>query len=81
HDKNFQPPNPPQSQGYAQAPPPGYFQEAYGPYSGQNFPPGFGKNYGFGFPNFNMWPVPTLQLKPTVPFGAPSAMMANTSAF
>ncbi|GAU31266.1 hypothetical protein TSUD_153410 [Trifolium subterraneum] len=40
HDQNFQPQNPSQPQNASQAPPPGYFQEAYGPYSGQNFPPG-----------------------------------------
>jgi histone deacetylase 1/2 len=40
-----------------QAPPPGYFQEAYGPFSGQNFPPGFGRSYGYGAANFNPWLV------------------------
>jgi histone deacetylase 1/2 len=33
HDQNFQPQNPSQTQGLPQAPPPGYFQEAYGPSS------------------------------------------------
>ncbi|MCH90982.1 retrovirus-related Pol polyprotein from transposon TNT 1-94, partial [Trifolium medium] len=78
---NFQPQNPSNPQIFPQTPPPGYFQEAYGPYSGQNFPPGFGRNFGYGFPNYNMWPAASSQHRPFVPFGAPTAMLANSSNY
>jgi histone deacetylase 1/2 len=48
-NSQIQAPNP----NVPQAPPPGYFQEAYGPFSGQNFPPGFGRNFGYGVPNYS----------------------------
>ncbi|GAU47127.1 hypothetical protein TSUD_247490 [Trifolium subterraneum] len=74
----------PQSQNHSaasgsqQAPPPGYFQEAYGPYSGQNFPPRYGQYYGYGAPNPINWlsanPPPRF---PTPPPSYPTAMLAN----
>ncbi|PNX80138.1 retrovirus-related Pol polyprotein from transposon TNT 1-94, partial [Trifolium pratense] len=71
--------------GSQQAPPPGYFQEAYGPYSGQNFPPRFGSYYGYGAPNYNPWPNANPPLRfPTPPNSHPSAMISNgpsTSTF
>ncbi|MCH82619.1 retrovirus-related Pol polyprotein from transposon TNT 1-94, partial [Trifolium medium] len=64
--------------GSQQAPPPGYFQEAYGPYSGQNFPPRFGNYYGYGAPNYNNWlsapPPPRFPAQQNNP---PSALIAN----
>ncbi|MCI62256.1 hypothetical protein A2U01_0083513, partial [Trifolium medium] len=45
-----------------------------------NFPPGFGRNFGYGFPNYNIWPAASSQFKPAAPYGAPSAMIANTTA-
>ncbi|KAK2454628.1 putative mitochondrial protein [Trifolium repens] len=81
HDQNFQPQNPSQTQGLPQAPPPGYFQEAYGPFSGQNFPPGFGKYYGYGFPPHIMWPTMDPRFKQASSNTAPSAMLANASNF
>ncbi|PNY02744.1 retrovirus-related Pol polyprotein from transposon TNT 1-94, partial [Trifolium pratense] len=65
-------------QGHSQAPPPGYFQEAYGPYSGQNFPPRFGQNYGYGTPTYNSWPFPNPPPRfPAPPHSQPSAMIAT----
>ncbi|GAU10672.1 hypothetical protein TSUD_426040, partial [Trifolium subterraneum] len=73
-----QPSNSPALSGPQQAPPPGYFQEAYGPYSGQNFPPRFGNYYGYGAPNPINWapsnPPPRF---PTPQIHHPSAMIAN----
>jgi histone deacetylase 1/2 len=61
------------NQQYQSQKPQGYFQEAYGPFSGQNFPPGFGRNYGFAPPNYN-------NFRPPVVFNAPAtAMLANGS--
>ncbi|PNY08092.1 histone deacetylase [Trifolium pratense] len=79
NNPQFQPPNPPPPQGFPQAPPPGYFQEAWGPFSGQNFPPRYGNNYGYGSQNYwspsNAPPRFTAQ-QPTYP----SAMLANASS-
>ncbi|GAU17842.1 hypothetical protein TSUD_329680 [Trifolium subterraneum] len=70
--------NPTANQGYHQAPPPGYFQEAYGPYSGQNFPPRFGSSYGYGTQSHNGWPsVMPPPRYPTPPNAYPSALIAN----
>ncbi|CAJ2642534.1 unnamed protein product [Trifolium pratense] len=81
NDPNYQPQNPANSQNFPQAPPPGYFQEAYSPYSGQNFPPGFGRNYGYGFPNFPMWPGASSHPRPAAPFAPPTAMLANVMPY
>ncbi|MCH98284.1 hypothetical protein A2U01_0019284, partial [Trifolium medium] len=56
-------------------------EEAYGPYPGQNFPPDFGRNYDYGFPNFPMWSGASSQPRPAVPFAAPTAMLANASPY
>ncbi|MCI30626.1 hypothetical protein A2U01_0051837, partial [Trifolium medium] len=64
--------------GSQQAPPPGYFQEAYGPYSGQNFPPRFGSYFGYGVPNYSPWPSTNPPPRfPTPPITHPSAMIAT----
>jgi histone deacetylase 1/2 len=75
-NQQFQVPNPM----VPQAPPPGYFQEAYGPFSGQNFPPSFGRTYGYGVPSFNPWMVSNPTYRPSAQLNAPpAAMMAQGS--
>jgi histone deacetylase 1/2 len=74
HDQQYQGQNPQNTQNVPQAPPQGYFQEAYGPFSGQNFPPGFGRNYGFVLPNYNAFRPPAAFNLP------PTAMLANGSS-
>jgi hypothetical protein len=73
----FQPQIPPQFQGFPLAPPPGYFQEAYGPYSGQNFPPRYGQSFGYGPQYNNNWPSTNPPPKFPAQQSHPSAMLAN----
>ncbi|GAU13081.1 hypothetical protein TSUD_173810 [Trifolium subterraneum] len=74
----YQPPNNSTFPASQQAPPPGYFQEAYGPYSGQNFPQRFGSYYGYGTQNPINWssanPPPRF---PNPQTSHPTAMLAN----
>ncbi|MCI97060.1 hypothetical protein A2U01_0118360, partial [Trifolium medium] len=49
-----------------------------GPYSGQNFPPRFGHNYGYGTPDYNNWSLPNPPPRfPAPPHFQPSAMIAT----
>jgi histone deacetylase 1/2 len=77
HNPQFQPQIPPQFQGFPLAPPPGYFQEAYGPYSGQNFPPRYGQQFGYGPQYNNNWPSTNPPPKFPAQQAHPSAMIAN----